>query len=524
MAKLLLLTALIAAALLVARSALAQGAPPPGPVIFSGAVTVGGALTPDDLRIVARIGDYETRPRATKDGRYDLLAVGPPDSDYLFRSVTFHLVDYDLQATETVLFVGGPTEAEQDLTFPTLPPLALVPSPTPSPTPSATSTAIVTPSPTAPAPGTVGQPPPAPVVYGGPALTGGAPAPDGLVIVARIGDYESRPQRTLNGRYDLLTVGPPGADYLYRTITFHMPEYGHQAAETDIFVGGPSERELTLTFPAVPTATPTAATAPAPTVTPSPRATPTAAAPSLTPRASPTPSPIPTRLPAPTATPAPHPTATPTPSPALRPSAEPAIASLTASVTQVAYGEEFTVMVELAPHGRGISAGQVVVRFPPDVFSVVSASPGRLLGDRPLVGARQVDEDAGTVGLAVARQGVTSVPSDPGALVTIRFLVRADVRPATYSISVDSIALSDEGFADVPVRYSDPISIRVGRVLRSDLNGDSVVDYRDLAILGAAYGAARDESGYDARADLNGDGLVDYRDLAILGAEYGDGA
>ena len=64
----------------------------------------------------------------------------------------------------------------------------------------------------------------------------------------------------------------------------------------------------------------------------------------------------------------------------------------------------------------------------------------------------------------------------------------------------------------------------MGSLLRSDLNGDNVVDYRDLAILGAAYGAARGESGYDAGADLNGDGMVDYRDLAILGSEYADGA
>ena len=347
-------------------------------------------------------------------------------------------------------------------------------------------------------------------------VTGGAPAGDGLVVVARMGDYESRPQRTLNGRYDLLAVGPPSVDYLYRTITFHLPEYGYQAAETDIFIGGPSERELALTFPAVSAATPTA---PVPTPTATPRLSPT-------PTASPTPTPNPTPLPTPepTATQTPRPTATATPSPTPRASAEPAIAWLTALVPRVAQGEEFSVVVEVDPQGRGISAGQVVVRFPPDVFSMVSASPGRLLGDRPLVGTRQVDDDAGLLRLAVARWGATSVPSDSGALVTIRFLVRPDVRPATYSISVDSIALSDEGFADVPVGSPDPLSMRVGSLLRSDLNGDNVVDYRDLAILGAAYGAARGESGYDAGADLNGDGMVDYRDLAILGSEYGDGA
>jgi hypothetical protein len=492
---------------------------------------VGGAPAPDGLRIVARIGDYETPPRASSAGRYEFLAVGPPSADYLYEAVTFHLVDYDLDATESVLFIGGPAEQEQDLTFPELPLSGMVSSPTPtatatpSPTPATTSTAIATPSPTSPASSTVGLPPPAPVSYGGPVLTGGVPAPDGLVIVARIGDYESRPRRTLNGRYDLLAVGPPSTDYLYRTITFHMPDLEYQAAETDMFPGGPSERELTLTFPAVPTVNPTGTPTRTATPTVTPSATPTAA-PTLapSPTALPTPSPSPTRVPAPTATPVPTPTGTPTPPPTLRAFAEPAITSLTTSATQVAHGEEFVVAVDVDPHGRGISAGQVVVRFPPHVFSVSLAVPGRLLGGQPLVGARQVDDAEGTVRLAVARQGTTSIPSEPGAFATIHFLVRDNVRPATYSISLDSIALSDEGFADVSVRQPDPVSIRVGRLLRSDLNGDNVVDYRDLAILGAAYGTARGESGYDERADPNQDGVVDYRDLAILGAEYGDSA
>lgn len=360
-----------------------------------------------------------------------------------------------------------------------------------------------------------GAPPPGPVVYFGSVTVAGAPAVDGLKIVGRIDDYESRPVLTKGGAYDLLTVGGTTYLHLYRYVTFHLLDYNVQATETVFFLGGPTEQALNLTFPALPTPTPTPTATPTvtPTATPTPTASPT-----------PTPNPTPLPTPEPTATQTPRPTATATPSPTPRASAEPAIAWLTALVPRVAQGEEFSVVVEVDPQGRGISAGQVVVRFPPDVFSMVSASPGRLLGDRPLVGTRQVDDDAGLLRLAVARWGATSVPSDSGALVTIRFLVRPDVRPATYSISVDSIALSDEGFADVPVGSPDPLSMRVGSLLRSDLNGDNVVDYRDLAILGAAYGAARGESGYDAGADLNGDGMVDYRDLAILGSEYGDGA
>ena len=77
----------------------AQGAPPPGPIIYAGLVTVGGAPAPDGLSIVARIAgpidDYESLPRTTAGGAYKLLAVGPPDSIFLFRTVTFHIVPDD---------------------------------------------------------------------------------------------------------------------------------------------------------------------------------------------------------------------------------------------------------------------------------------------------------------------------------------------------------------------------------------------------------------------------------------------
>lgn len=55
-----------------------------------------------------------------------------------------------------------------------------------------------------------------------------------------------------------------------------------------------------------------------------------------------------------------------------------------------------------------------------------------------------------------------------------------------------------------------------------DINQDGVVDSLDLAILQAAYGALRGETGYNAAADLNKDGIVDWDDLAILTAHIGE--
>ena len=55
-----------------------------------------------------------------------------------------------------------------------------------------------------------------------------------------------------------------------------------------------------------------------------------------------------------------------------------------------------------------------------------------------------------------------------------------------------------------------------------DINQDGKVDYKDLAMLGAVYGTAAGDPGFNAKADINQDSKVDYKDLAMLGAHYGE--
>jgi len=57
---------------------------------------------------------------------------------------------------------------------------------------------------------------------------------------------------------------------------------------------------------------------------------------------------------------------------------------------------------------------------------------------------------------------------------------------------------------------------------RWDIDRDGMVDYKDLAILGATYGCCDGDPGYNPDADIDQDGCVDYKDLAILGAHYGE--
>lgn len=210
-----------------------------------------------------------------------------------------------------------------------------------------------------------GQPPPGPVSYSGNVTVGGAPAPDGIHIVARIesplpdNDYESQPRATLNGEYKNLIVGPTSVLFNFRIISFHIiavgdsitshlgPE-GLTAVETPNFIPGPNIIDgYDLTFPAIP---------PAPTPTPAP-ATPTPEAvdtpvPEDTPTPEPTSTPEPTATPEPTSTPTPTvtptPTSTPVPTPAPTATPQPTPTAVVIVVTATP-SIEVTPIVELEP-------------------------------------------------------------------------------------------------------------------------------------------------------------------------------
>lgn len=54
-----------------------------------------------------------------------------------------------------------------------------------------------------------------------------------------------------------------------------------------------------------------------------------------------------------------------------------------------------------------------------------------------------------------------------------------------------------------------------------DVNGDGVVNIRDLALVALAYGTANGDSKYTARVDFNLDGVVDIRDITVVAQNYG---
>ena len=120
--------------------------------------------------------------------------------------------------------------------------------------------------------------PPLPTVFSGSVTVGGSPAPDGLIVVGRIGTaYESAPVVTDGGGYANLVVGPIDSSLIGDATTFHLG--GLTADQSVPYSPGSIDLSFDLTFPPLPTPTPTpTATA---TNTPTATATPEVARPAI---------------------------------------------------------------------------------------------------------------------------------------------------------------------------------------------------------------------------------------------------
>ncbi|MDP6077895.1 MAG: fibronectin type III domain-containing protein [Acidimicrobiales bacterium] len=186
--------------------------------------------------------------------------------------------------------------------------------------------------------------------------------------------------------------------------------------------------------------------------------------------------------------------------------------------------DEFVIAVVVDPGVSGVSGGEVLMAFPPAVLEVMSHEPGTILGANPIVGTQELDQSSGFIRMAVARQGSTSAPTEPGRFLKVRFRVKEGAPVGNHHIILVTFELSDERFVNIVVSPPTPAVIQVGPLLPGDANDDDLVDFRDLAMLGAAYGMEEGDLAFDTRVDFNGDGVVDYRDLAMLGANYGQQA
>jgi hypothetical protein len=310
--------------------------PPPLPTIFIGNVTVAGEAAPDGIVIFARVGDYTSDITIVENGRY-VLTVGPPDTTYANKLITFHIEN--VQADETTPFIATSLPVVKsgfNLNFPNLP----IPTPTTTPTPTATPVVAL------------------PAAYAGIIIVaGGSSVPENARLVARIGDdYESLPGvvTASTGEYFGIVLDPIDIKFVGRTVEFYLN--GVKARTTTTYENGVSNRSLDIIFtdfptptpipvpptetpvPPTPTNTPLPATATPVPPTPTETALPATETPVPATPVPPTATPVPTPVPP---TPVPPPTATPVPvTPSQSPGLGQAVTTPTPSTSDVDEGTE----------------------------------------------------------------------------------------------------------------------------------------------------------------------------------------
>ena len=116
---------------------------------------------------------------------------------------------------------------------------------------------------------------------------------------------------------------------------------------------------------------------------------------------------------------------------------------------EVQPGDIITVSLEIKPVDWGVSGADIEIEFNPAVLDATGLEPGDFLGDTPLIGLKQIDNDAGILRLAFARAGVTVAPSSAGQLAVIRFEVSKSVKVGKYELTPTKVCLIDQNFTEI---------------------------------------------------------------------------
>ena len=252
-------------------------------------VVTGEAVgAPDGFKIVAKISKggfvYETPPIEVADQKY-LIKVAPPDSRFIGEEIAFYLEG--AEANERLRHAPGVNQFNFELTFNEIPVATLTPTPVPV----------------------------LPATYSGTIVLAGQTVSENMLLVARVGHYQSPPAAILSdGQFINLVILTDDEELIGLPVEFFLNGRPSTPPASGVFEPG-SRNEVNLVFESIPdTPTPVPTDTPIPTATPEPTATPvptnTPVPPTATPE--PTATPVPTNTPPPTATPVP-PTATPVP-------------------------------------------------------------------------------------------------------------------------------------------------------------------------------------------------------------------
>ena len=192
-------------------------------------------------------------------------------------------------------------------------------------------------------------------------------------------------------------------------------------------------------------------------------------------------------------------------------SATDAVVSISpASVASPAVGEQLTLSLSIAG-GEAVAGYQVSVQFDTTALRFVSGANGDFLPAgaffvQPVVKGNLVKLNAAS--LAGESNG-------NGTLTTLTYEVIA-VKASTLVLS-DVLLTDSEGIGSAPVLENGKITET--QLLKGDVNGDGIVDIRDLVLVASNIGKV----GRNA-ADVNTDGTVDIRDLVLVAGALGTSA
>jgi len=179
-------------------------------------------------------------------------------------------------------------------------------------------------------------------------------------------------------------------------------------------------------------------------------------------------------------------------------------------------GDAFSVNVTVDPAGRGVSAADVKIAFDASVVECEDVSPGNLLGDSPLEGKKEIDNENGMIWYALARIGDTPVPTEKGTFAVLSFKVKEDAPEGTYYLKISSAKLTDENFA-----YISPIETKNGtftivppptNITFSDLRVEPTegVVPLDITVCALVENIGGSAGEYNATLKIDGE-VVDYK-------------
>jgi hypothetical protein len=122
----------------------------------------------------------------------------------------------------------------------------------------------------------------------------------------------------------------------------------------------------------------------------------------------------------------------------------------------------------------------------------------------------------------VARSSSPDLDVAMGAAMVVNTMLAPDnVAKVADPVSLNKIRIALDHLAVSQTRYTQTIAGQAKTSLAAvfvvgDLNGDRVVDCKDIVIAQASLGKRTSQNGFDARADVNLDGVVDIRDLSFV--------